>query len=287
MRSAVGVHAKHSVLAIACDPETDFCLSRSAKALRLAEIQTEFLSNGPRNESLTSWGGNALPDENGTFHLFTSAMASGRNHNAHVSDLIPGPCGIGSWESDSLIIHAVSSSPLGPFKLSDVALPSQHTNPQIVRAPDGEWLLYTLGGMNCTRCTNTSYESPAGGTGTGAGRRLQYDKTYGCCSWCGYGACGGYRPRGAPPGKSCGQRTTPFAPLQGRVTLSRRERPKLLLDESGAPTHLYNAADAADIPGAANPNRGWTDRPFTIVTEILQAPAVKTDDNADYATRPG
>ena len=25
------------------------------------------------------------------------------------------------------------------------------------RGTDGEWLLYTLGGINCTRCTNTSY----------------------------------------------------------------------------------------------------------------------------------
>ena len=232
------------------------------------------------NESLTSWGGNALPDENGTFHLFTSAMASGRNHNAHASDLYPGPCGIGTWESDSLIIHAVSSSPLGPFKLADVALPSQHTNPQIVRAPDGEWLLYTLGGLNCTkdrRTCNASYESAPGGTGT-HGRTLTYDKTNGCCSWCGYGACGGFRPRGAPPGRTCGQRTTPFAPLEGRVTLTRRERPKLLLDQSGHPTHLYNAVDASEIPGAANPNKGWTgDRPFTIVTEILPPAPPETE----------
>lgn len=220
------------------------------------------------NESLTSWGGNALPDDSGTYHLFTSAMSSGRNHNTHASDLTPGPCSIGSWESDSLVIHAVASSPLGPFRLADVALPSQHTNPQIVRAPDGEWLLYTLGGIDCTRCSNTSYVSAPGGTGTFGPRTLAYDKTYGCCNWCGYGACGGYRPRGAPPSSHC-DKTTPFAPLEGQVTLSRRERPKLLLDSSGQPTHLYNAADAAVVRGAANPNKGWTDRPFTIVTEIL------------------
>ena len=118
------------------------------------------------NESLTSWGGNALPDDNGTYHLFTSAMSSGRNHNSRGSDLTPGPCGIGSWESDSLVIHAVASSPIGPFRLVDVALPSQHTNPQVVRAPDGEWLLYTLGGIDCARCKNTSYVSAPGGTGT-------------------------------------------------------------------------------------------------------------------------
>ena len=113
------------------------------------------------NESLTSWGGNALQDPS-TFkwHLYTSAMSAGRNHNRHASDLIPGPCGIGSWEGNSLVIHAVSDSPRGPFKMTDVALPSQHTNPQIVLAPDGEWLLYSLGGMNCTKCSNTSYLSP-------------------------------------------------------------------------------------------------------------------------------
>ena len=228
------------------------------------------------NESLTSWGGNAVADDDGSWHLYTSAMSAGRNHNAHASDLIPGPCGVGTWESDSLIVHAVASSPRGPFKLHDLALPSQHTNPQIVRSPDGEWLLYTLGGMNCTKCSNTSYESAPGGTGT-SGRTLTYDKVAGCCSWCGYGACGGFRPRGSPPSKHCDP-VTPFAPLEGKVTLSRRERPKILLDAKGVPQYLYNAADPSDIPGAANPNKGWRDRPFTIVTEIL-----KTDDSEQDA----
>ena len=66
-------------------------------------------------------------------------------------------------------------------------------------------------------------------------------------------------------------KTTPFPPLEGNVTVTRRERPKILLDAEGVPIYLYNAVDPAYIRGAANPpDKRWTDRPFTVVTEILK-----------------
>ena len=109
------------------------------------------------NASLTAWGGNAVLGDDGSYHLYTSAcvplrsldrsqlgpererlaagsMSAGRNNNRHLSDLIPGPCVINTWERNSLVLHAVASSPLGPFTARDVALPSSHTNPQVRRA---------------------------------------------------------------------------------------------------------------------------------------------------------
>jgi hypothetical protein len=44
---------------------------------------------------------------------------------------------------NSLVIHAVADAPTGPFQMTDIALPSVHTNPQIMRTPDGDWLLYS------------------------------------------------------------------------------------------------------------------------------------------------
>ena len=44
------------------------------------------------NESLTSWGGNAVRGDDGQYHMYTSAMSYGRHLNAALSDLIPGPC---------------------------------------------------------------------------------------------------------------------------------------------------------------------------------------------------
>jgi hypothetical protein len=43
-------------------------------------------------DNLSSWGGNAVEGDDGKYHMFTSAMSNGRNGNAALSDLIPGPC---------------------------------------------------------------------------------------------------------------------------------------------------------------------------------------------------
>ena len=135
------------------------------------------------------------------YHLFTSAMSYGTNNNAKLSDLIPGPCVINAWERNSLVVHAVAQSPLGPFALKNIALPSSHTNPQIMRTPDGEYLLYS--GASCVKD--------------------QYNVTTGC-QGCHKGQCG--------PSKC--SKVSPFPPLPaGLVSLWRRERPKMLFDKTG------------------------------------------------------
>jgi hypothetical protein len=184
------------------------------------------------NASLTSWGGNAVKGDDGLWHLYTSAMSYGRNNNAQLSDLIPGPCVINVWERNSFVLHAVATSPTGPYTARDVALPSSHTNPQIMRTPDGEYLLYS-----CACCSMDQYSLRG-------------------CAGCHKGQCGPER---------C-SKPSAFPPLPaGNVSLWRRERPKIMFDSNGKPTHLWNSAD----PGNVN-NRGWTQsRAFTMVTEIL------------------
>jgi hypothetical protein len=191
------------------------------------------------NASMTSWGGNAVVGDDGKYHLYTSAMSYGKNNNALMSDLIPGPCSVGTWVRNSLVIHAVASAPTGPFSMTDIALPSVHTNPQIMRTPDGEWLLYSQ-----AVCSSN-----------------QYDPAKGCVG-CHKGQCGP---------QVC-DRPAPFPPLPaGMISFSRRERPKMLFDKEGRPTHLFNSAD----PGASctPPNPGWegNSRPFTMITEILES----------------
>ena len=87
-------------------------------------------ANGYRNSSLWSWGGNVLLD-GGQYHLFASAFANG--------------CGLGAWGSNSMAVHAVAASPLGPFALVGRALPGYHHNVQAVRAPDGTFLIFSIG----------------------------------------------------------------------------------------------------------------------------------------------
>jgi hypothetical protein len=40
----------------------------------------------------------------------------------------------------SQVVHAVAQHPTGPYKISDIAMGSAHTNPQIMRTPDGHWV---------------------------------------------------------------------------------------------------------------------------------------------------
>ena len=83
------------------------------------------------NNTLSSWGGNVVRDGSGRFHLFAAAMT--------------GRCNLGSWSSNSEVVHGTADSPAGPFRLAEVALGPWHHNPQAVLHPDGTWLLYTIG----------------------------------------------------------------------------------------------------------------------------------------------
>ena len=145
-------------------------------------------------------------------------MSNGRNGNAAPSDLIPGPCSVGSWERNSLVVrttillgvwaaflqvcqqyrcgqvHAVAQRPTGPYTFSDIAIGSAHTNPQIMRTPAGHWLLFSQ-----ATCATDQYEH--------------------VCTGCHKGQCG--PERCDPPSR--------FPPLpRGNLSLSRRERPKML-----------------------------------------------------------
>lgn len=112
---------------------------------RLPSNQTYF------NSSWTSWGGsvvkvNSTVDPNYPYHLYVAFMVE--------------HCSLSAWVSNSIVIHAVSNDPLGPFTYSDVALPLWHHNPQISQAPDGTFLLMSIGMnpespvINCTGSSN-------------------------------------------------------------------------------------------------------------------------------------
>jgi hypothetical protein len=153
---------------------------------------TTAAESGFRNDSMPSWGGNVVQGDDEQYHLFAAGFV--------------GNCGIGAWEQNSQVIHAVGSSPGGPFRFADVALPTWHHNPDIKRCPvTGEYVLYTISCFAAApdasnRCTN-----------------------------CHKNSCGPRRCR-AGPGPRPG----------GVMTLQRRERPKLFLDRNGRATWLYN-----------------------------------------------
>lgn len=88
--------------------------------------------SGFRNESLWSWGGSIVMMKGSpSYHLFASAFVGG--------------CNLNSWGSNSVAIHAVASSPLGPFSFVERALPFYHHNVEPIIAPDGTLLIFSIG----------------------------------------------------------------------------------------------------------------------------------------------
>jgi hypothetical protein len=84
----------------------------------------------------SSWGANIFPSSSDTMSQTWHMLASEfENH-----------CDISRWSPNSAIVHAVSSvGPEGPYVRKAVAVPAFAHNPKVVQAPDGTWLMYTIG----------------------------------------------------------------------------------------------------------------------------------------------
>ena len=167
------------------------------------------------NMSLNSWGGNVIQEPDGSFHMMLDVMLNGQAG------------GLGSWESNSEVVHAISDRPEGPFVVKSVVLPTQNTNPHLLYDPQTQtYLLYTLS-TGFGQC----------GAGMPPGRQCETSGRCmgGRCQGCHKGHCG---PTKSLPAE---RRHIPSVDTQGYVQLGRRERPKLLLDKvTGEPVMLYN-----------------------------------------------
>ena len=93
--------------------------------------------------NVTSWGGNAIQNDAGTFDLWVSEMVGG--------------CGLNSWVSHSRIVHATAPDMDTPFKFADESLPVWAHNAAPVRAPKthaacpGCYFLFHIGSGETTR----------------------------------------------------------------------------------------------------------------------------------------
>jgi hypothetical protein len=102
-----------------------------------ANCTTLDLAPGPPNGAIrragwSSWGGSPIRADDGKIHVFASQMA---NH-----------CPLGTWQNNSLVIHAIADEILGPYTVQDeLVLPPFHHNPSVQRAPDGTFLIYCIG----------------------------------------------------------------------------------------------------------------------------------------------
>ena len=65
--------------------------------------------SGFRQPNWMIWGGSVMRSADGLYHMFVSRWEERLGHNA--------------WVTSSEVVHAVASSPLGPWRFRDVALP--------------------------------------------------------------------------------------------------------------------------------------------------------------------
>ena len=103
---------------------------------------------GPLSDHVSSWGGSIVADpQGGLFHMWVSRMG--------------GHCGLGQWQSDSEIVHATSTDPVGPYTMVDKVLPYFAHGPSVRVLPDGKgYFMMHLGcgysftpWKNCTKHT--------------------------------------------------------------------------------------------------------------------------------------
>jgi hypothetical protein len=104
----------------------------------MAPAPAPFSRQAYHNASMTTFGGGivhwAEGHGGGSFHLFATGMTRG--------------CGIHAWSSNAKVIHAVSDTPGGPYVYKDDALAVLAAAPGVARAPDGTFLLFSMGTTN-------------------------------------------------------------------------------------------------------------------------------------------
>ena len=139
-----------------CSPQWE---GESCAKLRLlpASKQAGFHSPhipGPE-VNVSSWGGSILlDDETNTWHMYSAEM---------IND-----CGIGAWEPNSRVVHATSKTYQGPYTKQEVVVAPFAHEPNAVRSPDGDWVIYMTmrhpagGAINCS----APQDSAAGAAGS-------------------------------------------------------------------------------------------------------------------------
>ena len=95
--------------------------------LDLAPVDREKFGYSPPNVS--SWGASIAKEETGrSYHMFVNHMSES--------------CGLDTWDTNSVIMRAVSSDPAGPYLATEVVRPAEASEPALTKAPDGRWVLY-------------------------------------------------------------------------------------------------------------------------------------------------
>ncbi|MEM9659712.1 MAG: glycoside hydrolase family protein, partial [Planctomycetota bacterium] len=94
-------------------------------------VKPRYVENGIEDDQWSYWGGNALQDEDGLFHLYVCRWRedSDRGHM--------------EWPRSN-IVHAVADRPTGPYRVQSEVGPGH--NPEVFALKDGRYVIYCIDG---------------------------------------------------------------------------------------------------------------------------------------------
>lgn len=108
-----------------------------------AGVRPRYIDNGIEDRIWSYWGGNIRKGDDGKYHLFVCGW------------LECSPKGHMEW-SNSYVFHTVSDNLTGPFK--PVSIIGKGHNPEIFRAKDGRYVIYTIKGRYVSDDLNGKWE---------------------------------------------------------------------------------------------------------------------------------
>lgn len=246
-----------------CDPQWE---GDSCERLRLlpADAGAGLQAKG----NFSSWGGSVERGGaagNYTYHMYAAVMANG--------------CGLDAWRPNSVIGHATSRTPAGPYTLQSIIKPHFAHSPEVLRGADGEWLVYHVGAgvnnkapcpnpdaptcewaTNCSRgCTGPQHPILSGLSFFGPASVMKAASPVGPWTDRVIGACvdvPGCEPNGSFPGNGNDQNPAPYVNKDGSVTMLWRS----INYTKGSGQSYYAAASAPRWAGPYVGESGRTER---------------------------
>lgn len=91
-------------------------------------------NNGYRPDNTDAWGASILKDDVGIYHMWVSVVENN--------------CDIQYWARNSKIIHAISSSPQGPYTYEGEAFPVMAHEADVRRGPGNNWVAFLTAGVD-------------------------------------------------------------------------------------------------------------------------------------------
>ena len=94
-----------------------------------------------------AWGASILKDDSGIYHMWVSVTDNN--------------CDIQYWARNSLVVHATSSSPTGPYVYQDDAFPVMAHEIDVKRGPGGNWVAFLTAGVDANgELGHSNYGAP-------------------------------------------------------------------------------------------------------------------------------